>query len=247
VEKINKLTILKSKTMSVLKEKCQVIMLLTKEKAIDSNNIILLNPITGKCHTPKHPFTYPVKEYKAVGYKTFYLYFLSNDEIKDNDWFLQRGHRIKQCKNDSKAANKLESCKKIIATTDSSLKKPSGEIYPEWNYVPQPSQEFIEKYIKLYNQGNTIIDVLVEYKIGKCNCRTGGIFDGCINEFNTCKNSILKINPKDNTLTIHPIKDSWNREEVIELCKKAYDDGFHQGTLRDSPCKDNSFWIEENL
>ena len=27
----------------------------------------------------------------------------------------------------------------------------------------------------------------------------------------------MKVNPKDNTITIKKVKDSWNREEVIEL------------------------------
>ena len=34
-----------------------------------------------------------------------------------------------------------------------------------------------------------------------------------------------KINPKDNTITITKIKDSWNREEVIKLCTNAFEAG----------------------
>lgn len=53
-----------------------------------------------------------------------------------------------------------------------------------------------------------------------------------------------KINPKDNTITIKKLKDSWNREEVIELFKKYKDyelgkTNWHQGNLIK--------WIEENL
>ena len=34
----------------------------------------------------------------------------------------------------------------------------------------------------------------------------------------------LKINPKDNTITIKKIKDSWNKEEVEKLIISCYKD-----------------------
>lgn len=33
---------------------------------------------------------------------------------------------------------------------------------------------------------------------------------------------IPKVNPKDNTITIKKLKDSYSREEVIKLCKQAF-------------------------
>ena len=78
---------------------------------------------------------------------------------------------------------------KIIATTDISLVK-------EYN-LPQPSQQFIQKYIEEYNKGNIITDVLVEYEsdFNSCFC-TKDICNG-----NNCPKK-LKVNPKDNSLNI---------------------------------------------
>jgi len=56
----------------------------------------------------------------------------------------------------------------------------------------------------------------------------------------------LKIS-SDNTVNIHPIKDTYTRDEVEQLCVSAYEDGFYEGTKKDSPCKDPVFWLKENL
>lgn len=49
-------------------------------------------------------------------------------------------------------------------------------------------------------------------------------------------------------------KDSWNREEVKELCRRAYNYGFNGGLYEHSDMRSmqhdcNTFndWIEENL
>lgn len=83
--------------------------------------------------------------------------------------------------------------------------------------LPQPSQAFIEKYCRL----GGIDEVLVEYeKIYKyCN-------DGKVCECNNprfCKDGRQGIDYKlkvdsHNAITIHPIKYSWSKEEVNELC-----------------------------
>ena len=77
--------------------------------------------------------------------------------------------------------------KKIIATTNKSLN------------LPQPSKAFIEKYCKL----GGIDEVEIEYeKLVKAYI-----------PFSNAVNYILKVD-SHNTITIHPIKYSWNREEV---------------------------------
>jgi hypothetical protein len=38
----------------------------------------------------------------------------------------------------------------------------------------------------------------------------------------------VNVNPKDNTITIRGIKDSWNKEEVTKLCNDSYMNGFRQ-------------------
>lgn len=114
---------------------------------------------------------------------------------------------------------------KIIATTDKSLN------------LPQPSQQFIEEYIEEYNKGNIIIDVLVEYE---------GIISSTTWEHDEPEEWKLKINPKDNTITIKKVKDSWNREEVIQLIKSAWSQANNNNIPRMIHISQDK-WIEENL
>ena len=147
-------------------------------------------------------------------------------------------------------------CKKVIATTDTSLKQfiyttmviDEGDIYQS---LPQPSQQFIEKYIEEYNKGNIIIDVLVEYEqdYTNRNCSTcslgtdgtcelnlekkccsstnnatkhGDYWISCLDGEEDSEIYKIKVTPKDSTITIKKLKDSWNREEVIEQMWSAY-------------------------
>lgn len=149
--------------------------------------------------------------------KQQHLYITSDDEIKEGDWCIDLDfNRIFHCSDASR--EKYRNSKKIIATTDSSLKvkdnwhsfmdrAKSIEISPSsleqiekgLNIsLPQPLQQFIEKYIEEYNKGNAITDVLVEYQITKSE-----VF---IN--NGVPYSSLKVNPKDNTITIKKVKDT---------------------------------------
>ena len=86
--------------------------------------------------------------------------------------------------------------KEILSSTDVSLG------------LPQPSQQFIEKYIEEYNRGNIITDVFVEYE---------NKFDEY--GYDIIK-SILKINPKDNTITIKKVKETYTREELYQILEK---------------------------
>ena len=134
-----------------------------------------------------------------------HLYIISDDEAKENDLYIESDHKgfgfIKY---------------KIIATTDISLK------------LPQPSQQFIEKYIESYNKGEIITDVLVEYH-------------GSFGHYDGDTWYAPKVNPKDNTITIKKLKDSWNREEVIKLLNIL------NNTLNIGSDLTLEQWIEENL
>ena len=109
--------------------------------------------------------------------------------------------------------------------------------------LPQPSQQFIQKYIEEYNKGNIITDVLVEYEI-KSNAGLGhnewvylqhiegkryvpikieannqdiyqlGKEDTFEDYELECN---LKVNLTDNTITIKKAKDSYTREEVDRM------------------------------
>jgi hypothetical protein len=178
-----------------------------------------------------------------------HLYIISDDEIKVND-YLVYNNEIYQYHD-----NLDESCKKIIATTDTSLKTSCtctefAVIYCSskcQKSLLQPSQQFIERFIESYNKGEVITDVLVEYLPSSITLQT---YSG--QEINdNLKALSLKVNPKDNTITIKELKDSWNREEVIKLCKSAMllyknvPQGY-PGLLKSLEVTENK-WIEENL
>ena len=179
--------------------------------------------------------------------KPQHLYIISDDEIKEGDWmYLQEGEspltkqgEIAQCK--SKGKDGL-TWKKIIATTDSSLKIEkkgfSGLLNKEvmliGDSLPQPSPSFIEKYIESYNNGNPIVDVMVETVIGQ------GYYKGetiPIQEH-------LKID-KNNTITIKKVKDSYTEDELKKLLRAAsrkrytFEEAIRIGEL--------DKWIQDNL
>lgn len=201
-------------------KKCKVLLLPTNEKAslkLGQNGLLVNNTLGYDSHfTNQH------------------LYFLSNEEIKEGDWMYnpEREPSILQCV----GKGSLRGWKKIIATTDKSLSftwrdnKNDLHIY----HLPQPSQSFIEKFVEEYNKGNQITEVMVEYnepitEIPKPYKPYSEVehLDGT-----------LKINPKDNTITIRKIKDSWSRDEVEKLCREAR---YTTGVVEIDK------WIEENL
>lgn len=141
-----------------------------------------------------------------------HLYITSEDEIKEGDYGLHLNNKdiiqftkvlFKECD--------LNLYKKIIATTNTSLKvgKNYGSIEIDNkiidcnDYLPQPSQQFIEKYIEEYNKGNIISGVLVEY-------------DCDHNQMSNKVIDILKVN-QDNTINIKTAKDSFSREDMIKF------------------------------
>ena len=65
-----------------------------------------------------------------------------------------------------------------------------------------------------------------------------------MSQFKKCKVVI----PKDNTITIRKIKDSWSREEVIEFAEK-YARMVQEKEIQLNAYKaiHNRKWIEENL
>lgn len=157
--------------------------------------------------------------------KNQHLYLLSDDEIKEGDWFLEKGLRISVFPNYLTDTNE---CKKIIATTDKSLvvSKDTGIVGIEYN-LPQPSESFIQKFIYAYNNDDPITEVMVEYNH--------------LQSTTDLNEEWLKVNSSDNTITIRKMKDSWTREEVINLCREAINYGKdYNGNLSEK-------WIEYNL
>ena len=188
-------------------------------------------------------------------YKEYqHIYIISDDEIKEGDWFINDLNQIKKCTSRDTEGyidfeggfnTKPSSCKKIIATTDSSLWRPSHKYASAVILLPQPSQQFIEKFIEEYNRGNVITDVLIEYEL----ISNEEYFGNTINPDDDVPyfDERLKINSKDNTITIKKVKDSWNREEVLKIAMDCMMYGYNGLPNNLTPIQGMNKWIEENL
>ena len=152
-------------------------------------------------------------------YKAFepqHLYIISDDKIKEGGWYFDGTDFIhKKSKHNNTLVDGNKQAKKIIATTDTSLINRRQMTFmdeaTEWIYdLPQPSQQFIEKYIEEYNKGNIITDVLVEYETLKTTANNKHFGEGHIYSIT----NKLKINPKDNTITIKKLKDNFTINEI---------------------------------
>ena len=238
------------KTNNNMFKKCKVVMLPTNEKA-HYGDIIL---------TPTYPRTLIIFQHQNCTQVAQHFYITSDEEIKVGDWIYGNAFNdeLKQVlsKEDEIWFKNNKHCwNKIIATTDKSITIPGYNSFDEDDivncYLPQPSQQFIEKYIEEYNKGNIIIDVLVEYEqdYTNRNCSTcslgtdgtcelnlekkccsstnnatkhGDYWISCLDGEEDSEIYKIKVTPKDSTITIKKLKDSWNREEVIEQMWSAY-------------------------
>lgn len=199
-------------------KKCQVVMLPTNKKAIFGDLIL----------TPTFPQKLLKFEHQRCTEVSQHFYIISDDEIKEGDWGLDLiSKKILKANHD--VNYEQDYFKKIIATTDT-----LG--------IPQPSQSFIQKYIESYNKGNIITDVLVEYV-------DNGEEDWCerTEEPTWIERLVPDISPKDNTITIKKVKDSWNREEVITLLSKFYCDAGSSIGLGQDVRVYAEKWINKNL
>lgn len=197
-------------------KRAQVIMLPTQ---LNTCNLVpIIKYINGKLQYLNMEFT----NNSLIGQ---HLYIISDDEIKEGDWIIWN-NKIVQAIDTA-----YHTAKKIIATTDTSLKilderksidipNVGGGLY--FIKLPQPSQQFIEKYIESYNKGEVITDVLVEYV-----------------KYTWEWDYKLKVTPKDNTITIKKIKDVFTLEDM----KSAFDAGMN------CPIAGATFeeWIKQNL
>ncbi len=223
-------------------KKCKVLLLPTNEKATigsivtrpSDNRMAIVNVLTKDDTQPcihQH------------------LYFLSDEEIKEGDWCIIKDHAYSKpiqvnkiigsevaLKTDKVIVlnQSLKDCNKIIAITDKSLmqhdKTPIGEnVNGLWKILPQPSQSFIEKFVEEYNKSNQITEVLVEYERDE--------------EIDGYGYDTLKINPKDNTITIRKV--NLKGEHVLNFVNDFIKE-FPEENLEYLKLRAES-WIEENL
>lgn len=203
-------------------------------------------------------------------YIFYHIHVLSDEEIKEDDWiYYKDSNSILHCIEINKQENyifcrtynlngekigqgdlNLSSCKKVIATTDTSLKidKPYinnvhhfGNDSVHFKTLSQIPQDFIKYFIKEYNKGNIITEVNVEYE---------HYYNNSIHmDSGTSPIFKLKIS-KDNTISILPVKTNFTKEDMLQ----AYDEGVEKGeysvivNASSKVMEDiRNNWIKENL
>ena len=243
-----------------IKRKCKVVMLLTNEKAaapiFKSNNYLYIG--------------YGEKlEYKNKDNSYQHLYITSDEDIKEDDWYIDDCNQIRRSvTSDKEYWSVREDYKKIIATTDTLLisinehyfdvNKSRKSAVLEQKTLPQIPQQFIELYCQKYNEGNYITEVIVEYEIicGRCYSNTDECWSAKECSRNTDFPDIVKLKVNsDNTINIKPIKDSRSREEVKQLIEKAFTGIGTKNNCIEAVVQSNGLltiykldkWIEENL
>lgn len=194
----------------------------------------------------------PLKNSKGIVGQ--HLYIISDDDIKEGDHYVI-GTNILRATCDS--GDRKEACKKIIATTDSSLGEPQkwisaggqgGQLsvhWDKWNKkekLPQPSTSFIEKYIESYNAGKVIEEVdleMVRHDVFMEN------IDDYIDRY--------EIKTRfDNTVITHQSK-MYSKEQTVVLCLKMqhdyskYKESCHYGPNMREIAKWTNEWLENNL
>lgn len=210
--------------------KRQLVMLPANEKANVGEFAIMLNSATG------------IKPYLSSGIiqrsegfnmkcEKQHLYIIKDEEIKEGEWFISSLNNL-PCKLNERTVT--SDITKIIASTDKLrliTKDEFGGI--DCQHLPQPSQSFIEKFVEEYNKGRQISEVLVEYeRLFKHN----GFME---REFFDA----LKINPKDNTITIRKV--DLKGEHIINFVNDFIKE-FPEQNLEYLKLRAES-WIEENL
>ena len=221
---------------------CKVVMLATNKKVTDKP----FNVGITLCNDGKLRIGNPV----GTSETRQNIYITSDEEIKEGDW-IQRNDELPVLYTNDFWFDFGVQYKKIIATTDNLI-----TVYrfnDDSDKLPQPSQQFIEKYIEEYNKGNVITDIYVRL-ISEWTTTIDE--DGGDSTFEY----VLKIN-SDNTIDIKlplkKVKDSFSREEVIKLLKKITEEINYPGMYYES-CNteeedklqnDNNIskWIEKNL
>jgi len=185
-----------------------------------------------------------LREFTGFGHTVsefFHLYILSDDEIKEGDWYHNSiDNSIKQTSD----WIYVSTCKKIIATTDKSLilhdnsknnKCFGTQLSGKCSHIlPQIPTSFIQYFIEQYNNGNVITKVNVEYVIWTQDIKTGK-FSLFINPFNC--------------INIKTVKDSYSRDEVIAFAKAYAEAVWNIRHDNGSAFFDTleRKWIEQNL
>jgi len=159
--------------------------------------------------------------------KPQHLYIISDEEIKECDWFIGETGIVKRANKIGKNNAQIHTSdgyayfkhksKKIIATTDKSLGITDYRVSPVPNFcdMPRLHESFIQAFVKAYNEGKPITEVDLEvnestkYNIDELRERH---LNGLPHTYNK---PLIKTRP-DNTVIIHRSK-KYTEQELIEI------------------------------
>lgn len=178
--------------------------------------------------------------------ENYHLYIISDDEIKEGDWYIntaQLPNKVLQHSKEgvefAKRHNMILS--KIVATTDKSLSydaKMYGKAIEGYKQqLSQLPESFIQAYIKAYNEEHPITEVDLEM-IETTFPNEEGI-PNCFEGYE------IKTRP-DNTVIVHESK-KYSRDEVLEFAQKYARMVTERNILNGYKLIHNHKWIEDNL
>jgi len=163
------------------------------------------------------------KVIKEDGVIPQHLYIISDDEIKEGDWYLwanngiiENGWTLEQCKKlgDTNVLNtnyKIQ--KKIVATTDTDLRHLFGI---KEGGCASISDSFVQEYIKSYNDGRVITEVELAISRNKYPDLHGNFYDINIGPDNT-----VLVLSHNQTVYTEPIKIN---EDDVDYLKATIKD-----------------------
>ena len=146
---------------------------------------------------------------KSTDIKTYKMYITEYKEIKDKDYFIVRYNE-----NTFVLGQRPKNTMDVIG--DKVIAILGNHIYPPCDghcgnecvcIYPHPSPDFIKKWVDKANEDNIIIDILVEYEY-------------LLNDNTVIPYWKLKVNPKDNTITIRKVKEIYTKEELCQILEK---------------------------
>lgn len=171
------------------------------------------------------------RRYLQMGYKPQHLYFTTDEEIKEGDWYLsnqaprfcvevRKGHKYPYGHRNKKGEMiyDFHTWKtKIVATTNPELwladRVVNGRAISEYLHTPKIDTPFIEAYIKAYNEGNPIKEVLLEIATSYT--------ENELHKVEVHYKHQLKLKPNGSVI-IHPVKKRMFTEEEMF---RAYSEG----------------------
>ena len=146
---------------------------------------------------------------KSTDITTYKMYITEYKEIEDKDYFIVRYNE-----NTFVLGRRTKSTGNVIG--DKVITILGNHIHPPCDghcgdecvcTYPHPSPDFVIKWIDEANKGNIITDILVEYEY-------------LLDDMLVLPYWNLKVNPKDNTITIRKVKDNYTKEEVTQILEK---------------------------